>query len=88
MNVFVASIRNESERKNVISEFEMDFKKSSLCSSLNSTDTRSKKGYGFKRPGLKTGGENTREDKGDREGIPHTHPIPQVIRLELFLESG
>ena len=30
----------------------------------------------------------TREDKGDREGIPHTHPIPWVIRLELFLESG
>ena len=30
----------------------------------------------------------TREDKGDREGIPHIHPIPQVIRLELFLESG
>ena len=29
-----------------------------------------------------------REDKGDREGIPNTHPIPQVIRLELFLESG
>ena len=29
-----------------------------------------------------------REDKGDREGIPHTHPIPEVIRLELFLESG
>ena len=29
-----------------------------------------------------------REDKGDREGIPHTHAIPQVIRLELFLESG
>ena len=29
-----------------------------------------------------------REDKGDREGIPHTHPIPYVIRLELFLESG
>ena len=29
-----------------------------------------------------------REAKGDREGIPHTHPIPQVIRLELFLESG
>ena len=26
-----------------------------------------------------------REDKGDREGIPHTHPIPKVIRLELFL---
>ena len=26
-----------------------------------------------------------REDKGDREGIPPTHPIPQVIRLELFL---
>ena len=29
-----------------------------------------------------------RKDKGDREGIPHTHPIPQVIRLEFFLESG
>ena len=26
-----------------------------------------------------------REDKGDREGIPHTHPIPLVNRLELFL---
>ena len=21
-------------------------------------------------------GNKTREDKGDREGIPHTHPIP------------
>ena len=29
-----------------------------------------------------------RQDKGDREGIPHTHPITLVIRLELFLESG
>ena len=29
-----------------------------------------------------------REDKGDREGITHTHHIPSVIRLELFLESG
>ena len=29
-----------------------------------------------------------REDKGDRGGIPNTHPIQQVIRLELFLESG
>ena len=29
-----------------------------------------------------------REDKGDKEGITHTHPIPSVIRLELFLESG
>ena len=29
-----------------------------------------------------------KEDKVDREGIPDTHPIPQVIRLELFLESG
>ena len=28
---------------------------------------------------------STREDKGDREGILHTHPIPQVIHLELFL---
>ena len=26
--------------------------------------------------------------KGDREGIPNIHPIPYVIRLELFLESG
>ena len=26
-----------------------------------------------------------RDYKGDREGIPHIHPIPQVIRLELFL---
>ena len=31
---------------------------------------------------------SAREDKGDRKGIRHTHPIPQVIRLELFLESG
>ena len=30
----------------------------------------------------------SREDNGNREGIPHTHPIPQVIRLDLFLESG
>ena len=28
----------------------------------------------------------TKEDKGVREGIPHTHPIPWAIRLELFLE--
>ena len=28
---------------------------------------------------------STREDKGDREGIPHTQTIPQVILLELFL---
>ena len=28
---------------------------------------------------------DARDDKGDREGIPHTHPIPQVIGLELFL---
>ena len=27
----------------------------------------------------------SREDKGDREGIPHTHRIPQVISIELFL---
>ena len=32
--------------------------------------------------------EKAREDKGDREGIPHAHPNLQVIRLELFLESG
>ena len=30
----------------------------------------------------------TREDRGDREGSPHTHPIPEVIRLELVLVSG
>ena len=29
--------------------------------------------------------KEAREDKGDREGTPHTHPIPQVIRRELFL---
>ena len=28
---------------------------------------------------------STREDKGDREGIPHTQTNPQVILLELFL---
>ena len=26
-----------------------------------------------------------REDKRDKEGIPHIHPIPKVTRLELFL---
>ena len=31
------------------------------------------------------GWDSPREDKGYREGIPYTHPIPQVIRLELFL---
>ena len=30
----------------------------------------------------------SRDYKGDREDIPHINPIPQVIRLELFLESG
>ena len=30
----------------------------------------------------------SREDKGDREGIPHKYPVPYVIRLELLLESG
>ena len=38
---------NQKER--VISEFEMDFKKSRLSSSLNSTYTRSENGRGFKR---------------------------------------
>ena len=37
---------NQKER--VISEFEMDFKKSRLSSSLNSTYTRSENGHGFK----------------------------------------
>ena len=27
---------------------------------------------------------NQERIKGDREGITHTHPIPSVIRLELF----
>ena len=36
-------------KKRVISEFEMDFKKSGLSSSLNSTYTRSENGHGFKR---------------------------------------
>ena len=31
---------------------------------------------------------NQERIKGDREGITHTHPIPSVIRLELFWESG
>jgi len=39
------------------------------------------------RPEVDGGWVSSREDKGDREGILHTHPIPQVIRLELFLES-
>ena len=33
----------------------MDFKKSCLSSGASSTHTRSKKGDGLKRPGLKTG---------------------------------
>ena len=37
---------NQKERE--ISEFEMDFKKSRLSSSLNSTYTRSENGHGFK----------------------------------------
>ena len=47
--------------------------------------------FSFKWPYVSTGIQLPyywgvpREDKGDREGIPHTHPIPQVIRLELFL---
>ena len=28
---------------------------------------------------------SARDYKGDREAIPHIHPIPWVIRLELFL---
>ena len=36
----------------------MDFKIYCLNSGLNSTSTRSEKGYGFIRPGLKTGVEN------------------------------
>ena len=46
-------MKNEKER--LISERQMDFKKSSVSSSLNSTYNRSENGYGFKRPGLKTG---------------------------------
>ena len=38
-----------NQKKRVISEFEMDFKKSRLSSSLNSTYTRSENGHGFKR---------------------------------------
>ena len=36
----------------------MDFKIYCLNSGLNSTSTRSEKGYGFLRPGQKTGVEN------------------------------
>ena len=53
----ICRLKNEKER--VISEFEMGFKKSCLSSSLNSTHTRSENRYGFKRPGIKTGVENT-----------------------------
>ena len=53
----ICRLKNEKER--VISEFEMGFKKSCLRSSLNSTHTRSENRYGFKRPGMKTGVENT-----------------------------
>ena len=45
-------------KERVISEFKMDCKKSCLNSGLNSTYSRSENGYGFKRPGLKTGVEN------------------------------
>ena len=34
---------------------------------------------------LKENVSKSMEDKGDREGIPHTHPITYVTRLELFL---
>ena len=37
------------------------------------------------RPKDFTTDSGPREDKGDREGILRTHPIPWVIRLELFL---
>ena len=36
----------------------MDFEESCLNSGQNSTYSRSENGYGFKRPGLKTGVEN------------------------------
>ena len=45
---------NRKER--VISEFEIEFKKSCLSSGLNSTYTRSENVYGFKRP--EAGSEN------------------------------
>ena len=43
-----------NQKDRVISEFEMDFKKSRLSSSLNSTYTRSEMGIGL-RDGFKTG---------------------------------
>ena len=49
-------MKNEEER--LVSEFEIDFKKSCLSSSLNSSYIRSENRCGFKRPGLKTGVEN------------------------------
>ena len=45
-------------------------------------------GAGTRDEPPRTSTREAREDKGDREGIPHTHPIPKVIRLELFLELG
>ena len=50
---------NQKER--VMSEFEIDFKKSCLSSGLNSTYTRSENGYGFKRPEAES--ENARCEK-------------------------
>ena len=50
VDVFVLSTPPEmNQKERVISEFEMDFKKSRLSSSLNSTYTRSENGHGFKR---------------------------------------
>ena len=31
---------------------------------------------------------NAREDKGDREGIPHTHPISKVLFLRPQIPMG
>ena len=42
----------------------------------------------FKGFSKQTNNSAPREDKGDREGIPYTNPIPWVIRLDVFLESG
>ena len=77
MNVFVVSIANASERKSN-KQIRKDFKTSCLSFGLNSTYSRSKNWCGFKRPGLKTGVENT--EIGSGSGEPGgTRPFPGIL---------
>ena len=78
---------NHKER--VISEFEMDFKKSFCLSPTLKMMTsflhiyQVWNGYGFKRPGLKTGVENyifQSDHKGSGYGEPGRTPAPKIPR--------